>query len=215
MNDALRWYNKLSTIHDLLSFRDWPYNHARQQAVKRLALQPGDVVIDMFCGTGVNFDLILPEIGKTGKLIGVDGSTGMLAHARKRVQRNRWSSNQVTLLEKDLLWVEPGFLADVVPQNAVPKVLITLALGVFASYEDVFNRIYTAMPVGTQFVILEGYCEEGARGAWLLNFIGHSNCRRRVWEPVQSLTADYQEAWYPTRFMYIQGSLMVASGIKK
>jgi ubiquinone/menaquinone biosynthesis C-methylase UbiE len=214
MNDTLRWYNKLSAIHDLLSFRDWPYRHARQQAVKRLALRPGDVVIDLFCGTGVNFELILPPIGKTGKLIGVDGSPGMLARAQKRVQRNQRQTDQATLLEKDLLQVEPGFLADVLPQNAVPKVLITLALGVFSNYEDVFNRIYAAMPEGTRFAILEGYCKEGARGAWLLNFIGHSDCRRRVWEPVQALTADYHEAWYPTRFMYIQGSLVVASGVK-
>lgn len=33
-NKALRWYNKLSLVHDLLSFNDWPYRHARKMTIK-------------------------------------------------------------------------------------------------------------------------------------------------------------------------------------
>jgi ubiquinone/menaquinone biosynthesis C-methylase UbiE len=214
-NKAIRWYNKLSLVHDLLSFNDWPYRDARKQAIKALDLQSGDTVIDLFCGTGVNFGPVLDQIGSHGQLIGIDGSTGMLAHARKRIQNAEWNAEQVTLLEKDLLHLASDPLSGIIPQGEVPKVLITLALGVFANYEEVFTTIFSAMPVGTRFVILEGYCKEGARGARLINLIGHSDCRRRVWEPVKELTNDYQEAWYTPNFKYIKVALVVATGVKR
>ncbi|MFZ1397558.1 MAG: methyltransferase domain-containing protein [Candidatus Promineifilaceae bacterium] len=214
-NQALRWYNGLSLVHDLLSFNDWPYRDARKQAINTLDLQPGDTVIDLFCGTGVNFEPVLAHIEEQGQLIGIDGSTGMLAQARQRIQKASWNPEQIQLLEQDMLQMAPHFLDTILPPNTIPKVLITLALGVFPNYETVFTNIFNAMPSGTRFALLEGYCEEGARGAWLLNFIGHSDCRRPVWEPVQELTHDYQETWYPAKFKYIQGSLIVATGVKR
>ena len=211
---ALRWYNKLSLVHDLLSFNDWPYRDARKQAVNALDLRPGDMVIDLFCGTGVNFRPVLARIGEQGQLIGIDGSSGMLNSAHKRIQKAGWNHDQIKLVEKNLLNLAPDFLETILPSGRVPKVLITLALGVFSNYAEVFTSIFAAMPLGTRFAILEGYCEEGARGAGLLNFIGHSDCRRRVWEPVKELTVDYQEAWYTPNFKFIKGSLIVASGVK-
>ena len=107
----------------------------------------------------------------------------------------------MALLEQDLLQIAPNFFNTLLPANTVPKVLITLALGVFPNYEAVFTNIFKAMPTGTRFALLEGYCEEGARGAWLIDFIGHSDCRRPVWEPVKALTAAYQETWVQPNFI--------------
>ncbi|HEX6387035.1 MAG TPA: HAD-IC family P-type ATPase [Anaerolineae bacterium] len=142
--NALRllWYDKLSAIHDLLSFNDWPYRDVRKHAIKALHLQPGDTVIDLFCGTGVNFEPVLEQIGGRGRLIGIDGSAGMLARAQKRIQKAGWSAEQITLLKKDLLNLAPNFLSGILPQRVVPKVLITLALGVFPNYEEVFYQYF-------------------------------------------------------------------------
>ncbi len=214
-NQALRWYDKLSVIHDLLSFRDWPYRDARKHAIEALALEPGDTVIDLFCGTGVNFAPILEQIGSSGRLIGLDGSAGMLAQARRRIQKAGWHTEQITLLQEDLLQLPPDYFSIVLPHGITPKVLITLALGIFPNYDAVFTNIFAAMPGGTRFAVLEGYCDEGARGAWLINFIGHSDCRRRVWGPVQKLTDEYEEAWYQPNFKYINVALVVAKGVKR
>ena len=214
-NKALRWYNKLSLVHDLLSFRDWPYREVRKKAINALDIQPGDTVIDMFCGTGINFGPILDGMGQHGHLLGIDGSTGMLARARQRIQKAGWNGAQITLVEKDIFELSPDFVAEILPLEHPPKVLITLALGIFANYEAVFTKIFNAMPAATRFAILEGYCGAGSRGAWLLNFIGHSDCSRPVWEPVKALTDEYQESWYPTKFKYIKGLFIVASGVKR
>ena len=55
------------------------------EAVSYLNLKPGDVVVDVACGTGSTFNLIKQKIGETGRLIGIDLSPEMLQQARARV----------------------------------------------------------------------------------------------------------------------------------
>jgi SAM-dependent methyltransferase len=69
----------------------------RRRAVDLLALRPGARVLDVACGTGVNFELIESAVGPRGAIIGVDLSAEMLAQARRRVERERWRN--VTLLQ--------------------------------------------------------------------------------------------------------------------
>jgi ubiquinone/menaquinone biosynthesis C-methylase UbiE len=69
----------------------------RRQAVELLDLKPGDVVIDVACGTGLSFALIEEGIGSDGRIIGVDLSAEMLAKAREKVALAGWQN--VTLVE--------------------------------------------------------------------------------------------------------------------
>ena len=62
-----------------------------------LAPASGSVVLDMGCGTGLNFVGLEAAIGPAGRLIGIDLSSDMLARAHERVQRHGWQN--VTLLE--------------------------------------------------------------------------------------------------------------------
>jgi ubiquinone/menaquinone biosynthesis C-methylase UbiE len=50
------------------------------------------VVLDIACGTGINFEAIEAAIGPTGQLIGVDVSPDMLAIARARVASHGWQN---------------------------------------------------------------------------------------------------------------------------
>lgn len=68
----------------------------RRGFIARLGLKPGDVVLDVACGTGLNFPLIQEVIGPAGRLIGVDLSPDMLAKARERVSPSGWTN--VTLI---------------------------------------------------------------------------------------------------------------------
>jgi len=215
MNQTLTWYDKLAELYDLLTFRDRPYRQARELTIQMLGLQEGDIVVDLFCGTGVNFAAILRQIGPTGRLIAVDGSAGMLAKARKRIQRNGWNPDQIELIEKDLSSCSAESLAGILPGGCIPKVLITLALTVFPNYEEVVARIFAAMPEGVHFALMEVYAPENARGAKLLDFTGAADCSRRVWEPLKARAAQYQEVWHPFQFPYIQAVLVLATGVKE
>jgi demethylmenaquinone methyltransferase/2-methoxy-6-polyprenyl-1,4-benzoquinol methylase len=53
----------------------------------------------MGAGTGRNFPYLVEAVGPSGTVIGVDASPGMLAEARKLIERNGWSN--VELLRQD------------------------------------------------------------------------------------------------------------------
>jgi len=80
-----------SGIHGLDAFRG--------EAVKRLALKRGDLVVDIGCGTGLNFALLQEAIGETGRIIGVDLTDAMLEQARRRVAKAGWEN--VELVQAD------------------------------------------------------------------------------------------------------------------
>ncbi len=62
----------------------------RRRTLARLALQPGETVLDVACGTGLSFPLLQEGVGATGRIVGVELSPDMLALARERCAREGW-----------------------------------------------------------------------------------------------------------------------------
>lgn len=69
----------------------------RRTTIERLALQRGDSVIDVGCGTGLSLPLLHRAVGSTGRIVGVEQCPEMLAQARDCVAREGWRN--VTLIE--------------------------------------------------------------------------------------------------------------------
>ena len=94
------------------------------------------------CGTGKNFRFILEQIGPTGMLIGTDYSEGMLAQARRKVEKNSWQN--VHLLRADARTLSRKMLEEVVamPELRVERVICTLGLSVVPEWEKVFARTW-------------------------------------------------------------------------
>ena len=67
----------------------------RRKAIENLGLREGDTVLDLCCGTGLNFPYLLEKVGKTGKIIGVDLSKEMLQATRKNINKNGWQNIQL------------------------------------------------------------------------------------------------------------------------
>jgi len=90
---ALAQYRRRAGVYDLeLAL----FEPIRRQAVARLGLKRGDVVLDVGCGTGLSLGLLRQGIGAKGRIIGIEQSPEMLERARQRVAQNGW--DRTTLL---------------------------------------------------------------------------------------------------------------------
>ena len=66
-----------------------PYRHA---VVEALPLQPGQVVLDVGCGTGLCCGLLRDQVGPGGRVIGIEESPEMAAVAREHIAREGWAN---------------------------------------------------------------------------------------------------------------------------
>jgi len=64
----------------------------RELLVHRLAPRPGDTVIDVGCGPGLNFAALHAAVGPHGTIIAIDESPQLLAVAARQVTRRRWDN---------------------------------------------------------------------------------------------------------------------------
>lgn len=91
---ALEQYRRAAPGYDR---HMWFARGTHREAVEQLDLQPGQTVLDVACGTGLNFEQVEAGIGEDGRLVGIDLSPEMLAAARARVAAAGWKS--VALIE--------------------------------------------------------------------------------------------------------------------
>ena len=111
MTRAIHRAPQTAYAHDayLYDARTNLFSSWRRRLVDLLELRPGDVVLDVGCGTGLCFEQLLERVGPTGKVIGLDPAPDMLDLAARRVREEGWTN--VTLLAaaaEEILLDEPA-----------------------------------------------------------------------------------------------------------
>lgn len=135
-------YDFSANLYYLIGFREVRY---RKRAVSTLGLNPGDTVVEIGCGTGLNFPYLLQSIGETGRLIGVDLTDAMLEKAREKIHRNGWQN--VELVETDAAHYQFP--------TGIQGVLSTFALTLVPEYEQVIDHAARALARGGRLVIAD------------------------------------------------------------
>ena len=98
IREVVAAYNKVAPLYDLMNQvyffgRDKRF---RSMLVERLILKPGDAVLDLCCGTGLDFLFLLQRTKVRETLLGVDLSSEMLQRAKEKV-----GSEGVSLVRSD------------------------------------------------------------------------------------------------------------------
>src|SRR6201986_4786629 len=123
----------------------YPQRTQRLRAVQALGLRPGGTVIDLACGTGLNFPLLQQAVGPGGRIVGVDLTDAMLARAQDRIKANGWSN--VSLVPADPAGFD--FPAE------VDAILSTYALTQVPECAEVIARGAASLAAGGRLAVLD------------------------------------------------------------
>ncbi|MFB6296832.1 MAG: class I SAM-dependent methyltransferase, partial [Halobacteriales archaeon] len=115
-----RFYSRWAGAYDLLASRAPGIAAVRERSADALALDAGDTVVEMGCGTGVNLPYLRERVGSGGRVVGVDLAAGVLARADRRITRAGWAN--VSVLRGD---------ARRPPVERADAVLATFVVGMF------------------------------------------------------------------------------------
>lgn len=94
---AEAYYDAVARRYDALV--DRPLRRVRAAAARALDPDPGATVLDLGCGSGVNFEHLRDRVGPDGTVVGVDVSRGMLSVADRRAREAGWGN--VTVVRGD------------------------------------------------------------------------------------------------------------------
>jgi len=179
-----RRYAAIGPIYDHVSLERLLYRAPRRRLLQLLAPAAGATVLDIGCGTGLNFAGVLNSIGSNGRLIGIDSSQSMLARAKRRIEHAGWKN--VTLLHADVLdLAEVLALAEL---GNIDTVLATYVLSLLDSDQPVWDAIdqlarVHPLRVGIADIATADNAAPPARLAYrVLAALGGADPRRQPWK---------------------------------
>ena len=148
-NIVIKAYRKYAENYDLVvkfyRLLGLQIEKYRKRTIDLLELSKGDTVMELGCGTGLNFSLVLDKIGNEGKIIGVDITDKMLVQSRKRVQENDW---------KNVGLVQSNIAKYKFPGN-MDGIFSTGAIQYSTQYDEVIKNGYDALKKGKNLVIMD------------------------------------------------------------
>ena len=140
--EAERYDSGIEAVRKIFGSR---YTEHLATAVDELGIEAGETVVDLACGTGLNFERILEHTGASGRLVGVDLTAAMLAKAAERVERHGWTNVELVHSDAAAYAFPPG----------VCRILSTGGITLVAEYDDVIGRAAAALPPGGRLVIYD------------------------------------------------------------
>jgi demethylmenaquinone methyltransferase/2-methoxy-6-polyprenyl-1,4-benzoquinol methylase len=149
-------YEAAGPLYDALSGERIVYRAGRESGVALLKLSVGDTVLDVGCGTGLNFALLVDAVGPSGTVVGLDRSPKMLEMARRRVEANGWTC--VCLVKADATTFDPNEIAEKLPAPSgglVDAVFSSYAMSVFDDWHPAWDRMRTLLKPGGRAGIVD------------------------------------------------------------
>jgi ubiquinone/menaquinone biosynthesis C-methylase UbiE len=192
LTDVIRNYDWAAPRYD--RWADLVFQHLlrvekyRQKTLDLLGLLEGATVLDIGCGTGRNFPILVPRVGVAGRVIGLDYSEGMLAQARKRAEAHGWKN--VELIRGDATKLAG------VPEH-VDAVASMWCLGIVYDLEAALGRALDLLKPGGRIAIMDFARARPDRGPlrWLYPFYRFALVRAGIDSPEDLDDAALRRRW--------------------
>lgn len=144
-----RFYRFHASVYDLTR---WTILHGRRRAVERLGLRRDAEVLEVGCGTGLNFRYVLDKLDpQRGRLVGLDFSADMLRRAERRVVARGWTN--VELVQGDATTMRLG--------RAFDGILFAYSLTMIPEWPRAIDRAAEHLKPGGRLVVLDFSTFEG------------------------------------------------------
>jgi len=140
-------YNKTARLYDIMNqfYFFGKDKQFRLLLVDELNLKPGDTVLDLCCGTGLNFPLLRQKIKARGVLVGIDISLRMLQQAKVKSK-----GKDVNLVKADA-----AYLA--FRNKTFDAILLTFCLKITPTYEKTIKEAARVLKPKGRIGVLGNY----------------------------------------------------------
>ena len=138
-------YDRWSKFYDVFDLGG--VNDQKMLAVDLLKLEPNAIVMDMGTGTGAILPYLAKQLGKDGKVIGIDFSQKMINAANERIEKEKIASKAKAM-------VADGTKLPF-PDNHFDAIIATFAFTSFPEPEKAINECARVLRPGGTFSILD------------------------------------------------------------
>lgn len=146
-------YTSVAPLYDVLS-GEWPvYRVGRRLGVRLLGLGRGDTVVDIGCGTGLNFPMLRESVGVSGVVVGLDTSASMLATARRKIRSG--TGGQVRLWQRDATDLTGLARAEPALATGADAVLFTYSLSLMRPWQRAWDQSVALARPGARVVVVD------------------------------------------------------------
>jgi phosphatidylethanolamine/phosphatidyl-N-methylethanolamine N-methyltransferase len=167
-----RAYEFYAPIYDFVF--DWIFAPGRAEAIDQLGIAPGEIVLEVGIGTGLNLPLYPPA----ARLVGIDLSQEMLDKAVERVQN--LAMPNVTLKVMDATSMDFG-------ENEFDKAVATYTISAVPDPVSVLREMRRVVKPGGTIVILNHFRSERRAMSRLEDLVAPV-CTRLGWKSNLALT---------------------------
>ena len=205
---AIRYYDKLSYVYDFVS--NWYYTKPRNFAIKKLEIQKNEVILNLPCGTGVNFKYFQKHLKNTGSVLGIDLSEGMLKQASKKITKNNWKN--IFLVKEDATNINKEWyrqFSETKRLNGVDVVFCDLGLSGLPEWQSIIDNMIAILKPNGRIAIMDWYLENpGLRGE-VIKWIGKGEVTRPIYQYLETKIDKFE-----VDTSFCQGGVFVAYGAK-
>lgn len=176
----------------------------RAASADLLELSPGDTVLDVGCGAGINLHALRTRVGPRGRVFAVDYSGGMVRRARERVRAAGWENVAVARADAHRLPLPP---------ETADAAYATMSVSAMERPEAVFAELRRVLRPGGRVGLLDARPFQERPWTVLNRVLVPLSRWATDWKPEADFLGAFREAFTDVRVSeHYAGTVVVAGG---